>query len=140
MSHYNITFGRAGQNLLALGLPLANQIKKSIFVADNRPQLSLGNGAIRTISSTSDSSSKIVQFDQDGIDEGVTNNVGIEDFSGLNDNVVIQWTTYVRIPINGQYQDLAVHSTKTMTVRVERKSIGQKEISLRSMLSIKREI
>ncbi|MAR06868.1 MAG: hypothetical protein CL862_07180, partial [Cyanobium sp. NAT70] len=115
-SYLNATFGRAGQNLMANGLPLANQIKRSIFVADNRPQLSLGNGAIRTINSTSDSSSKIVQFDQDGINEGVTNNVGIEDFSGLNDNVVIKWTTYVRIPTTGYYQFnlIGTGSTKTL--------------------------
>ena len=74
-----------------------------VWLFDNEPQLSLGQGAWQTIDTYYTSNQTIqgdlIIFDEDGIDENDTTFGNL----GLYDNFGIQWETYVRIPKDGNY-------------------------------------
>lgn len=85
--------------------------KSQVWIFDDEPQLSLGQGAwqfIRTLHTAGDLPSKNTKFtsntdtlifDENGIDE---NNNTFEDL-GLYDQFAVRWETYLRIPKDGNY-------------------------------------
>ena len=74
-----------------------------VWLFDNEPQLSLGQGAWQTIDTYYTSNQTIqgdlIIFDEDGINENDTTFGEL----GLYDNFGIQWETYIRIPKDGNY-------------------------------------
>ena len=75
-----------------------------VWLFDDEPQLSLGNGAYQYIDVKNDGNElknfDITLFDNDGIDENDEsyNNLGIQDKFG------VRWETYLRIPEDGNYK------------------------------------
>ena len=75
-----------------------------VWLFDDEPQLSLGNGAYQYIDVKNDGNElknfDLTLFDNDGIneDDNIYNNLG------LYDNFGIRWETYLRIPEDGNYK------------------------------------
>ena len=83
-------------------------ISRTVWLQDDEPQLSLGQGAwqfIRTpftgdtLQVTFDPQQDILLIDENGIDE---NDKSYADL-GLTDNFAVRWETYIRIPKTGTY-------------------------------------
>ena len=74
-----------------------------VWLFDDEPQLSLGNGAYQYIDVKNDGNElknfDLTLFDNDGINE----NDNIYNNLGLYDNFGIRWETYLRIPEDGNY-------------------------------------
>ena len=103
---FDVSLGAdGGENIYTFGSDAntSSSWDGQVWLFDNEPQLSLGQGAWQTIDTyyTSDQSiqSDLVIFDEDGINENDTTFGNL----GLYDNFGVQWITYVRIPKDGNY-------------------------------------
>ncbi|AII43460.1 hypothetical protein KR100_08810 [Synechococcus sp. KORDI-100] len=115
---------------------IANR-SKLVYLADQRPQLSTGQGAKQTITQFAgkritqdvdkkqkdkEKVSEVVYFDTDGIHESSTNGLrsmlGLESFNGLHS----KWKTYVRIPSDGVYEFSVNSKDATLITEYEQSS------------------